>query len=206
MTTTTTTTDFRHPPLLASPAQLIHASSSTSLSVFFAPWFSFSFTLGPFCNFFFPPILSATFKRFIYDTFIHTTRPYRIDGGELARYTTPYLNFYGLVSPPPFAPPFTFSSHSMDEQTTHHSSSSSNIHRRFFYIFFFSLGQRRTHCFFLSLHLSSSPSYLFFPSVVSFWTVGSPRNLYQDNFGIMSFHVIHPHTPCLSSTAFATPR
>ena len=57
-----------------------------------------------FAIFFFPPILSATFKRFIYDTFIHTTRPYRIDGGELARYTTPYLNFYGLVSPSTLRP------------------------------------------------------------------------------------------------------
>jgi hypothetical protein len=183
---------------------LIHASSSTSLSVFFGPWFSFSFTFGPF---FFQPILSATLKRFIYDTVIHTTRPYRIDGGELARYTTPYLNFYGLVGPFTLCPTLhillSLIAWTSKQRITHHHHQTSIV------VF--------STCFLLTWATSNALFFSFSAFVIItiisllsirrfFWTVGSPRNLYQDNFGIMSFHVIHPIPLALSSTVFATPR
>jgi hypothetical protein len=156
---------------------------------------------------FFHPILSATFKRFIYDTVIHTTRPYRIDGGELARYTTPYLNFYGLVGPFTLRPTLhillSLIAWMSKQRITHHHHQTSIV------VF--------STCF--SSHLGNVERIVFSFSafviitIISllsirrfFWTVGSPRNLYQDNFGTMSFHVIHPIPLALSSTVFATPR
>jgi len=132
------------------------------------------------------PILSATFKRFIYDTFIHTTWPYRIDGGELARYTTPYLNFYGLVGPFTLRPALhillSLIAWTSKQRITHHHHQHPSS---FFYMFSSHLGNvERIVFFFLCIchhhhHIFFHPSFLLDSQ--------QPRNLYPDNFGIMSF-------------------
>lgn len=125
--------------------------------------------------------------KFIYDTIIHTSRTYKIDGDELARYTTPYLNSYGLVGPFTFAPPsMFFLSYCTDEQQhiTHTSSYSSSFFHMFWAtsnaLFFPSLHCHYHHVFF-------HPSFLL--------DSRSPAICIRIIFSIMSFH-----TPCLSST------
>lgn len=155
---------------------LIHASSSTLLSVFFVHGFRFHSYLARFAIFF-PPILSATFKNLSTIQSYIQTRPYRIDGGELARYTTPYLNSYGLVGPSTLRPALHIFLSLIGRATTHHSSSSTSI-VVFLTCFFSHLGKRRTHFFFFSLHLSLSPSsYLFIRRF--YLDSRSPRNLYS---------------------------
>jgi len=142
--------------------------------------------IRPFCDF--SPTLSATFKRFIYNTVIHTSRPYRIDRGELSRYTTPYLNSYGLVGP--FIPRPTLyvsllSCYSMDEQAriTYHSSS---------FIACFPLYWATSNTLFYSLHchyhrhISRHPSHNL---------LASSQFLHPNNFGITSLHLIHSYPP-----------
>ena len=154
---------------------LIHASSSTLLSVFFVHGFRFHSYLARFAIFF-PPILSATFKNLSTIQSYIQTRPYRIDGGELARYTTPYLNSYGLVGPSTLRPALHIF---LSYRTSNNASLIIiNIHRRFSYMFFFSLGQTSNAFFFFSLHLSLSPSsYLFIRRF--YLDSRSPRNLYS---------------------------
>lgn len=126
----------------------------------------------PLCDFF-APILSATFKRFIYDTVIHTTRPYRIDGGELSRYTTPYLNSYGLVGPFTLRPALHVLLSLIAWTSNNASLIIINIHRRFSICFLLTWATSNALFSFLCIchyHIIISSSIRRF-----FWTVAASQ-------------------------------
>jgi len=133
-----TATNHRHEHLNPCVSSLIHSAID-----FFGPWFFRFPPVRPFCDF--PsPILSATFKDL---STIHTSRTYRIDRGELSRYTTPYLN---SSAPSSLAPPSTFFLSLVIARTSNHASL--HQHPSSFHSACFSLCRATSNSLFFSLH------------------------------------------------------
>lgn len=89
--------DDRFPPttFIRITNTLIHASFTHPPRYRFSRFMVFVF--GSFCDFS-PPTLLAFKDLSTIQSYIQPGHT-EIDGGELARYTTPYLNSYGLVGP-----------------------------------------------------------------------------------------------------------